>query len=390
MIRPVRLGTRQLLAALVFGMALFGYPLVANVVSYTGLDSRVLSVPFRILVAASALLLIVLSPPMLAGRARLALLGVWLAYATRLTHDLLFTDLGGADYALQFFIAGCVLPALSLWKSRAYRQQTFAVITLALCGLGTALTLLGSFLGRFGERDLTQLSGRLSTEALNPITIGHLGVSGFIALMTLWPSARGRMARLWMLLPTIPLMMAVIQAGSKGPALAFVACVSLWLFRSGRHISIIVFCVVAYSYFVLFPDNPIANRLTAVDEDMSTLERIKLFSDSIDQIQGAPFFGSAFVELNSRYYPHNVFLESALALGLPMTAVLSFLLIWGLVRSWRVLKHQEVLIPLLYVQGFVAALTSGSMFGAVMVWMPLMVILKPGLIIPRGKPEVTA
>lgn len=377
-VRQERSG-HQFLASLLFGLALFGYPLVANVVSYTGVDSRLLSVPFRLLVALGSIALILVSPPFKSAPGRLVLLMVWLAYIIRLIHDLLFTDLEGADYALQFFVAGCVLPAVAIWKSRSYKQNRFAGIALTLCGMGTSLTILGSLLGRFGERDLTQLSGRLSTEALNPITIGHLGVSGLIALMALWPNMRGLPRRLLLVLVSVPLLIAVVQAGSKGPALAFVICVSLWLLRSGRYISILTFVSVAYFYFILFPENPIANRLNAVDEDMSTLERLKLFADSIDQIQSAPLFGSAFVELNSRYYPHNVFLEAALAMGLPMAMVLSTLLIWGLLKSWRVLRYEEVFVPLLYIQGFIAALTSGSMFGAVMVWIPLMIILKPGI-----------
>jgi hypothetical protein len=81
--------------------------------------------------------------------------------------------------------------------------------------------------------------------------------------------------------------------------------------------------------------------------------------------------GSAFVELNSGYYPHDVFVEAALAFGIPVALVFTGLIIVGAFRAWKTLGNDHDLLGLIFFQGLAAAAVSGSIYGSILLWVTL-------------------
>jgi len=70
------------LAAWLFAVALFGYPLVGALISFLQIDSRTLSIPFRLLVAGAGFVLLARSSWPRAGGARTLLMLVWATYTS--------------------------------------------------------------------------------------------------------------------------------------------------------------------------------------------------------------------------------------------------------------------------------------------------------------------
>lgn len=369
----------RVLPPVVLALSMFGYPLVGNIVSMLGVDSRVISIPFRLLVLGLAAVVIVNTAVIHLTRGRVVLLVIWLAYAARLVHDLAIARIDGAGYALQFFIAGCVIPAIAQLAADDYQQVRFATIAFLLATIGCAATVLGSSLGRFGEAELTGATSRLSTVALNPVSLGHLAVSGLLCALVLW-RVTGNWARAWLLVGGSVALYTLVMTGSKGPALALVVCGSAWAAARGALLRVLLVAIPLAVLVLVSPASPLAARVAGLGEDLSTLERVILLQDTILQIADAPLFGSAFVELNSGLYPHVVFLDAALAFGIPLAMVFAALVGLGAVRAWRTLRTANDLLGLLFLQMVVAGFLSDALFASAGLWSVLAVLLGPSFV----------
>ncbi len=163
--------------AWLFSIALFGYPIVGNLISLFQLESRVLSIPFRVAVGVFSLWLIATTKRLRIDGWRRLMLMIWFLYCLRLVHDWVFPELDGADYALQFFIATSVLPAVALLKARAFHQRRYALVAFIIASTGAITSLLTAMFGNAEVQDVTATSGRLSLAALDPVSLGHLATS---------------------------------------------------------------------------------------------------------------------------------------------------------------------------------------------------------------------
>ena len=213
---------------------------------------------------------------------------------------------------------------MAVFTADEFQQERFARVAFALTVAGCAATLLGSLLGRFGEADLTTTTGRLSTVALNPVSLGHLAVSCVIVGLVIWTRARGA-SRVAVSSGVVLALSCLVMTGSKGPALALIICLAIWAASKGAIWKLILFGLPTLMFVVFAPVSPLAARFAGLGEDVSTLDRLVILRDSINQAAESPLFGSAFVELNSGLYPHNLFLDAVLAFGIHLAIVFSVL-----------------------------------------------------------------
>jgi hypothetical protein len=371
-------------SALIFALAVFGYPIIGSLVSWLGVESRILSVPFRLVLGSLGILVIALTTSIRFDKWHFLMLLIWYALILRLGFDTSITAIENADYALEFFLISCVLPVLAIWALDAYHPKNYAIAGFALATTGSLTALLANYFGIFGESDLTEITGRLSSTALNPVTLGHLALSGFLCGLTLMRS-ESFWIRATIILTMMALIIVVIQTGSKGPVIALAIILLIWASQRALIVPMIGLAVLAV-IFLVYGDSPFFQRLMAIDDDPSTTERIVLIQDSLQQIAASPWLGSASVELKSGAYPHNIFLEGALSFGLPLTAVLAILLYHGFFKSLKLLKTENDLVSLLFLQSLVISQISGALFADSMLWICLVLIL--GLEIKNEEKEL--
>jgi O-antigen ligase len=366
---------RQFLSAIVFSLTLFGYPLVGAVISALQADCRDLSMPFRLFVVLISVWAVVTRCLRLRFNGwRALLLFVWVMILARLLYDGMIGGVALADYALLFFLATTFLPALVLWSCDAYNEHKFAQLSLILAGASCSVTMAGQLLGMFGEGDLTAVTGRLSLVALNPVSLGNLAASGiFCALVLARDFKLGARA---ILAAFAALFLAVlIETGSKAPALALALPLFTWA-AWRRSWGLVTIAIVLTGMLGVFAfKSPLAARIVGTFDDPSTVDRVTMMKNSLQQIFDHPLLGSSFVELKSGYYPHNIVLEAPMAFGVPLSMAVFLLLAYGTWLALRSLNTKRDLLGLLFLQGLIAAMISGSMFAAVGLWIPLALML---------------
>jgi O-antigen ligase len=354
---------------MLLALALFGYPVVGSIISLLQIDSRALSVPFRVAVALLSVRVMLTTRTLkLDGLRRLMLL-VWFLYIIRLLHDWFGPNLAGADYAFQFFVMTSVLPGFALMKAQAFEQRRFAFIVFVVASAGA---LLGLFAGLFGSPEAADggSQGRLSLTALNPVTLGNQATGAILCGAVLWRESKLR-HRLILGCSFGLLMSCLVLTGSKGPLLQLVLCLGLWALRRGFALRLGLIAVPIAAFLLVSSSNPLADRLAASGDDSSTVDRIVMISDSLEQIKTSPLIGSAFVELNSGFYPHNIFLEAGLALGVPLALVFTGMIFVGINRAWKTLKTDYDLLGLLFFAGLLDATLAGAIWGMIQLWVIL-------------------
>ena len=371
-------------ASWIFVLSLVGYPLLGLIATVMNWESSIVSIPFRAIMLVASLVVILQAAarsPWWRGNRWLLLF--WFAYLVRLLWDLLVVGVPGAAEALGVFLTITLLPSLAagLAATRGLSGRDTAwrlvVVGGAVCTLAIAIYAFGWGAAQTLSAEVTL--GRLAFEAVNPITLGHVATTTLIAVLCL--TQRGvPPARLVALIAIgAAAGSCLLLAGSRGPMLALTVCSLVFALATGRWRWIVLMSLLILPE-VLNPEGAIWARIATGGEDESSLERLVLQANAIAQFIDNPVLGSAFTELELLTYPHNLFIETAMALGLVGLALLSVLA--GRVGrcAWRSVHSGELLFALLLLQYFVAAQFSGAIWGAAPLWICVAVVGRLGFI----------
>ena len=232
-------------------------------------------------------------------------------------------------------------------------------------------------------------SDRLSTDVINPVTLGHLGAS--LSLLSVSKPASVRPARriASALLSSvlgfcfIAGLLLTIGSASRGPMLAvLVGLFALAVLRPGRSLSVgvltrglpLVLLVAGLGAMLAFfvqeftEFRPIERVTTFMDE--SNTERSRLGVAAWLQFTESPWFGDALFERVELTYPHNVLVEALMATG-----ILGFLAVCGIFIMMgrailRVLLYRPdaAWVAMIALQSILVSLISGSLFQSGIFW----------------------
>ncbi len=371
-----RLQLSQRLALLLRVMILTGYPLVGILVAYFGLQSSTLTVPFRIVVLALSVL-VILTALQKRHRERIpALLVVFfLIYTLRLCYDLVFVNAAGAGTALVYFLALVFIPvtASMLAGTAALQDTIFARWLLIMALATTALTLISNKLGLgYNPWDYAgEESVRLGFKALNPISLGNIaGICIISSTYLLLGTHQGRAIRFaaWLGLPMAA--MVLLLANSRGPVIA-VAFALLW-FMARKSRRIIYALPFALILFLLVPlDNililNVADRFSGpFMEDAAIAGRLLAQGEALQAFFKYPFFGAHYIDpnLGPGNYPHNLLIETAMALGMVGLTLFLAMLWMAIAKSVSYVDVKHPFIVMLMAQQFIMAQLSGALWAS--------------------------
>lgn len=350
--------------------SLMAYPLLGTLVSVTLLPSLVASVPVRAFVAVASIQLIWLTRRAPPSPTVLALLVFWCAYLVRLLWDWAVADVPAAGEALAFFVLTCLLPAVALMRvPAAWWNESRLANGLFITGAATCIAAVAIGLTGLAEgRSLLDETARLSFDTVNPITYGHVAVSTLIVALR-WRLISRRHGRLVLAIGLIAALVVLQLAASRGPLVALAVClVALGIVqRRFRWFFIVVAPLLTLLFFNA--DSILEQRFSDIEDDPSTLERLLVQSNAIAQFLDNPWLGSAFIELELQIYPHNPFIEAAMATGVIGLLLFTWVFLAACARVVRMLREGKVVLPLLALQYFVAAQFSGSLFSSNTMWM---------------------
>lgn len=297
------------------------------------------------------------------------LMAFLLLYLARLIWDWLIADVPGAAEATVFFLLTALLPCAALaLAAPGMPERPAALLLVAIGGAVSAGAVLMQLLGLGMDHSLTEQTGRLSFEAVNPITLGHVAATTLIASLCLMRHRLGIFRMGWVIAAAFAAGVCLLLSASRGPALALALCTLVFVLAIGRW-SWVMLITLLLVPAVLNEGSELWLRFVGIAEDESTSERLLLYNNAISQFLAHPLFGSAFVDPDTLTYPHNLFIETAMALGVVGLGALMPVLARASLRAIKQLRRNNILVPLLFVQYLFAAQLSGAIYGSAALWM---------------------
>ena len=366
----------QRIGLLIRVLILLGYTFVGMAVSFLGLESTVVTIPYRVLVLALALLVILLRVrrPLL-GRIDALLLTFFVIYTIRLFWDWQFYDIPGASNALLFFAMTVVGPVVAtmLAGTDGVSDAVYAKFVVMGGFVVLAMAVVSSELGLGFNPWAAQgvQTTRLMFEALNPISLGNCaGVTLIASVFLLMETRQGLYMRV---LSSCNIMLGawvILAANSRGPLIA-TALALVWLlvlrFRKMVYVAPVLFVL---PLFIPNLDQKIDNVIERFSgpflDNGSNLLRIQIQEAALESFENSPFFGDHYIDkdLGVGFYPHNIIIETAMALGL-VGLVMLIIMLW---RAWSGMftfyKITHTFTVMLLTQQMVALQFSGAIWGA--------------------------
>ena len=352
-----------LLTRWVFALTLIGYPIFGLIAALVNWNSTWTSIPFRIGVVLLAAVLC-----LQASQARFLMPGLvliwvfWLLYLFRLLWDTVM-GISGAMDALIFFSFTVLIPCMALSRSTSHgREFPLALLLFYIGGVTCTLAVSMHYFQLGQERSLMEQTGRLSFEAINPISLGHVATTTLISALCLTTYRLRPIHRAAMVVASLASVACLVLTASRGPVITLVVCAAIFAMFTGRWRSMVLLPLLLLP--VVFGNiSLLESRFTNIEHDESVSERLMLQSSALSEFQKHFLTGSAFVEPLTLSYSHNLIIETAMALGIVGLAVLLLISISACLRALKLLRQGELLLPLLTGQYLLAAQFSGAIYG---------------------------
>lgn len=355
-----------------FALSVIGYPLAGLLAVFVNVPSWVTSYPFRVLVAVLSFTLFCQASALRRrGQAHALIFLFWLLYSLRLMWDSLMGPPGAAE-ALFYFTLTVAIPVAALMRASVHWDEVYTAKVVfymgsAICGAGLLLAL--GFVS--SDRILSDITTQLFLDTVNPITFSHTAVTTLLAAVALLYGNSRTVSRGIL---TAGMMLAVgcmVQAASRGPLLALVACAVLAAISQNRWLLLGLLVALVGAVVMSSAELELLTRFADLKDlgtDPSSAERVVLMANAMQMFEQNPVFGAAYAELELNTYPHNLFVETAMALGvvglLPLVAM-TLLCFWN---AWRLLRRGQMLVPLLFIQYFIGFQVSSALWGAAAYW----------------------
>lgn len=359
-----------LLMAWFIPMVIVGYPIAgASTIFLRYVEPTTVTYGYRTLVVVLAGLAIM--GALLRRRAPVfpvALTLFLVAYLVRLYVDDYINGVFRADFAMLFYAGGVLPPVVAvLFAGRVVQAEQLIRTTFYAALTACALLFMIGFLGLQSEliSSMEQTGGRLNLETVNSITIGHVGATLLIACVAAWYHPGRGVPRILIAIASIIAVATMFQAGSRGPFVALGFC-------------LIVYSVVTRRWGVLFAglvgvvvvaltssgdQIVILDRFTTVGWDKSSAAQFITQDYAIADFLDHPLVGNAYIEPATLDYPHNLIIDTAMSLGLVGLVLLAIVLFQAGREVVSRLREREFLVALLFLEFFMAAQFSGSIWG---------------------------
>ncbi|MBU1325365.1 MAG: O-antigen ligase family protein [Alphaproteobacteria bacterium] len=370
-------------------LSVVGYPLAGMLAVLLGLDSRATSIPFRLIVFGLSVwaMMTVLQKPQRIRFDLLLVVFLWL-YLGRLIFDLGRPEFPNIQTDALFYVGSMLVPVMATslltrdWHERSIAWALFGVGTTVCVGI----TLMNAF-GIGGDRILTETQQRLSIDTVNPITLGHAAVTTLFAILVLWNRVRNLATLAVLVLGGVAAFWVLFLANSRSPFVAMGLALLAWLFATRRWR--ILAGLVGASLVALVSGavgRLLENTRFGSAGARSASERLLVQDAAWQDFLSSPLTGTGYLDSKFGVYPHNVVIESAMALGIVGLVLLTLILVLGLLRTNRAFGAGEVLLGCLFCQYLVLAQVSGNLYASGALFILLTVIGGRYLALMRERP----
>ncbi|RVB80571.1 MULTISPECIES: O-antigen ligase family protein [unclassified Mesorhizobium] len=298
-------------------------------------------------------------------------------YGSRLIENMLFLRLEispGNFLVLSIFVLSSIIPAYMLASSERKISDNDM---LALLSVLAILFIFGMALNRAALVETSEW--RMKLEKINPIALAYVASSFLLFYMIAFRYSKKILIQAIFF---VPVMLVIVSlARSRGVLISTGLTVLLYVLvvKGTRRVWAFVGLGVIAVAIVAFADPKYIevvmealNKIDA-DTDMSTAGRVMAFRGAWEQFLADPIFGRYAIELLTAYYPHNIYLESLMSVGLLGTVPLTLHCLISLRAAIGLLREKQagfagVFIALLFIRDAVGAAGSGAIWGASGFW----------------------
>ncbi|MDB5274945.1 MAG: hypothetical protein JWO58_3312 [Chitinophagaceae bacterium] len=356
-------------------LGIIGFPLISYIPEVLGVDSRVISVPYR----AVYFLICIFALLRFRWKSKVniyflpILLFIFL-YFLRAVYDNIFQYQQVSSIAFEFWLFAFLMGFFPMFpflfkinlKTLQYSKNALLIVTTVVNILG-----LKNNYAAFSDEKVGRFLGN---EILNPITYGQTGVVLVILALTFF-FEKNIFGKLLMIgLISLGLINVALSA-SRGPMIELSVTVLCFVVVNFKRIgalslSVMVGALVGIgiyfkNYLILF--TLVFDRIgdTGFDKQTGSEERYFLYKDAWHQFWESPFFG--YIGIGA--YPHNLVLESFMALGIFGGLLMIYILFIAFRNIFALVKVKATdWIALIFLMHTVTTFISGAIWNSFEFW----------------------
>jgi hypothetical protein len=375
--------------ALLYALVVAGYPFISNIPTLLDIQSRLYGITLRAVILLFSIFILffvgIKRKRLHSGILSPFLAVFWALYVARLVADTLVMPVYLSRPSLEYFaysFGSCLIPMLALMVPVSTETTRRALtLTYGLLLAAIILVLVNTLVLNL-DQTYWPVTGRLGTEALNPISLGHVATT-LVVLSSYTLTINHSLSTRIVIANFISILIGLVTlvlAASRGPLLAFVVTelvlvLSVFMRREKTRLNIlaalliITLTVLASVHYLLILDSEIKAHFNYRGEDTVSM-RLELISLAWRRFTEAPLFGSALEIMEYGGYPHNVVIESFMATGIVGGTALTILLLLSFLYALRLVKCYDSYswIGLLFIQYMIGSLVSGSLYSSSTMW----------------------
>lgn len=358
-VRRSRLDLGGIAVALTVILAIAGYPIFAPFLEIVSPTSSTASILLRASILAALIACAILVPQSRQNH-RLKVVSIFYVFAALYTYRLIDNHyILGLQWAAQpeitlsFFVGVAMLGSFFCFRlaptidDQAFEKAMIAALAFFLVSLSFSWELVTAPLQ---NQSVEIQVDRASLIKLNPILLSWIA-SFFLLFLVVW-TPRNMYLFLSRLLIAIPLILMIALSQSRGPligsalALVLLVCLRGGRARNGLLAAMItgialVFAASIYVGVDLVEIGAQRFLYESFEDDRSALGRVIVWQASWEQFLANPLFGDRVYDPVLMHYPHNIFLESLISLGVVGTALLLVYFIVTLLNSYKLATYGQ-------------------------------------------------
>lgn len=301
----------------------------------------------------------------------------FLFYTYRLTENVLFLNIEippDTYFVFLSYFLSCLVPAYMLASmERGIHDDDM----IRLLSVFSVLFVAGMALNR--EALSVSAENRAMLDKINPISLAYIASSLLLYYLLTFARSKRSVVEALLIVPVLLLIAAIARSRGMLISTGVTLLVYVLAVKGTRRIWTLLGLAAAAVVLGLYANPDYIERLIDAlsridtDTDMSTATRVTSFTGAWNQFLDDPVLGRYAIELQTNYYPHNIYLESLMAVGIVGT--LPFFLHIGLAAraAYGLLRQSEpsftsMFIALLFIRDAVGAAASGGLWSAAGFW----------------------
>ena len=378
-------------------LSIFDFPIFVTISLLIGFNTSDGSVFYRFLIVLLSITVIIFQIKKIPRLKLNAVTIFFILYTLRITYDLTMRGITTTyienSKIFLFYFGGIIIPtiAISFMKINFEKLNNLIFrISLIQC----FFILVGLYL-LYGFDLISLLTDRYlftsneinngSGSPLNPILVSRCGATLFILLLVNILFGKIKLKSLSALIAFVISVSLILLGGSRGPLVSCVilSLISFFLFFKNSNIKNIIFGFLfflsiffGFEYLINSYSESI-NLVSRVNESLLSSDQISFgreehFKSAFKQFINNPILGDKIFDNYSNFYPHNLFLESFMALGLFGGLLFIFIIFRNLVNFQQ--KKNYINLYVLFSIFLLFVCTSGSIWNSFEFWVILILI----------------